>query len=259
MVTFIETFGRFDVAEVKRRDMKRWLEFLRDEKGLSPKTCNKTKAHFGHFFKWCVDGEYIRESPLKGVWFSESRRNCPPRRPRIIFKEKELVEILEKARAFDKNNLFPFMYALMHLGSRAGETLSLKWDDVDLAAGFVEFREENTKTGVGRMVELSPFLKGLLSSLPRRGDYVFANERGGMMSYSTIHGALKRFREVCPQMRAAGFHSLRHSFAANALMEKKMRPHEVQKIMGHETSAMTMDLYGKYAAKEIKNPSPYGF
>ncbi len=41
-------------------------------------------------------------------------------------------------------------------GMRRGEIESLRWDQVDLDAGFVNLKGEDTKTGEGRRVPLPP-------------------------------------------------------------------------------------------------------
>lgn len=255
---FIDTFGNRDIIDLKKKDLKAWLNQLQKERGLSAKTLNKTKSHLSHFTIWAVDEGYIRENPFERVWFSESAKNAPRKKPRIVFKPEELEDILGQAKAFDKVNLYPFLYALVHLGSRAGETLKLKWDDIDMERGVVSFRAENTKTGEARRVPMSSYLRVFLETLPRRGDYVFANEKGKLMGYSTIHGALKRFRLVCPIMRDAGFHSFHHSYATNCLLDR-MPVHAVQKILGHSTASMTQDLYGQYSASDLGDVSPYRF
>jgi integrase len=228
---FIKTFGKRDISDLKKKDLRAWLEQLQKEHGLSAKTANKTKSHLSHFTLWAVEEGFIRENPFEGVWFSESAKNAPRRKPRIVFSPEQLAEITEQAKIFDKTHLYPFLYALVHLGSRAGETLKLLWDDIELDRGVVSFRAENTKTGEARRVQMSSYLRDFLKDMHRRGDYVFPNEKGKLMGYSTIHGALKRFRKVCPMMRDAGFHSLRHSYATNCLLNR-MPVHAVQKVLG---------------------------
>lgn len=50
-------------------------------------------------------------------------------------------------------------------GMRTGEILALKWDNVDLKAGFIRIRAEDTKTNEARIVPLTNELTVLLKSL----------------------------------------------------------------------------------------------
>ncbi|MBI2519021.1 MAG: tyrosine-type recombinase/integrase [Bdellovibrio sp.] len=53
-------------------------------------------------------------------------------------------------------------------------------------------------------------------------------------------------------------HDLRHSFAYNYLLNGG-EMYQLQAILGHKSIKMTVDLYGKLQAQDIKNPSPYKF
>ena len=83
-------------------------------------------------------------------------------------------------------HLYRLVLFLLLSGARLGEALGLRWDDIDLAAGWVVFR--NTKRGKrgGRAGEdrgapLHPQLVVMLANLarPRNGDgFVFLSSRG---------------------------------------------------------------------------------
>jgi integrase len=146
-------------------------------------------------------------------------------------------------------HLYRLVLFLLLSGARLGEALGLRWDDIDLAAGWVVFR--NTKRGKrgGRAGEdrgapLHPQLVVMLANLarPRNGDgFVFLSSRGEPYAARLGGGHIKTAWAAA--LRRAGIaglrvHDLRHSFAtwlliAGVTEEKRAR------IMGHESSEMT--------------------
>ena len=121
---------------------------------------------------------------------------------------------------------------LLLTGCRRDEVLSLRWDDVDRAAG--ELRLRDTKTGP-RMV---PLTGPLLDALPPRGDgpWVFRAQRGG--------GRLTNLYHYWKPLRArAGLgdvrlHDLRHSYASRALALGENLP-VIGALLGHGEVATT--------------------
>jgi len=156
----------------------------------------------------------------------------------------------------------------VHTGLRQGELLGLKWGDVDLEAGTLQVRRTLTtakgdpvlsapKTkGSRRTVKLSPIaLEALRSHLERQlreidqaGDLwhenglIFASESGAPLDrrYITTH----RFKPLLkraglPQIR---FHDLRHT-CATLLLSKNINSKVVSEMLGHATTAITLDTY----------------
>lgn len=111
-------------------------------------------------------------------------------------------------------------------GMRKGEAISLRWQDCDLGSGIVELPD--SKTGP-RRVWLGRIGASIVSSQPRRTEYVFASRmKGASLPHITpqavnngMRKALRRYTEktgyrfpegICP-------HALRHTFASHAKAE----------------------------------------
>jgi len=150
--------------------------------------------------------------------------------------------------------------AALGTGLRQGELLGLRWQDVDLEAGYLIVRhtlERGTrslaepKTAQSRRtVRLPLTVRQALSEhrarqalVPLSG-LVFTTERGTALDSRNVTRYLQRHlsRIGLPPQR---FHDLRHAFATLAL-ESGADLHEVARGLGHATIRTTADVYGHF-------------
>ena len=131
-------------------------------------------------------------------------------------------------------------------GLRLGELLALRWQDVDLVARKLMVRHSvwkgtltTPKSGRFREIPLSAQLTAVLKSHRHlRGEYVFCNEDGSMLTRDQVKRTLPL---ACRRagLRRVQWHALRHSFASQlAIAGVPMRT--IKELMGHATLEMTM-------------------
>ena len=136
---------------------------------------------------------------------------------------------------------------LMLTGCRLSEVQTLRWEDVDLAAG--ELRLRDSKTGA-RMVPLSKAATAVLSSLPRDADnpWVIAGKKPGAHLTDLQH-PWRRIRARA-ELDDVRIHDLRHSFASRALALGESLP-MIGKLLGH-TQVQTTARYAHLANESVK-------
>ena len=171
-----------------------------------------------------------------------------------------------------------FLILGLGTGMRMGEMLGLTWDCVDFDKGIIqvrqtlaylpnngeaiyEFHRPKTKAGkrdIPMTVEVKDALlrqqrwKSHVSIRhnPRVGmeDLVFCSKTNNPINESNIRGAIRylvdKINRENPDLDFRPFtpHGLRHTFATMCIA-KGMRPKTLQKILGHSSLQMTMDLY----------------
>ena len=136
---------------------------------------------------------------------------------------------------------------LMLTGCRCNEVLTLKWEDVDLAAN--EMRLRDSKTGP-RAVPLSPPAAKVLAELPRVAGspwVVAGRRRGAHMKNLGGPWRIVRSRAGLEDVR---IHDLRHSFASRALALGEPLP-MIGKLLGH-ARAQTTARYAHLARESVK-------
>ncbi|HXE65354.1 MAG TPA: site-specific integrase [Bryobacteraceae bacterium] len=159
----------------------------------------------------------------------------------------------------------PILFSVA-LGTRRGETLAVRWVDLDLEAGIVSIRRsiEQTKDSLrfketkGKGARILP-LPGLLvealksheteqkeqaATLGREhnsGCLVFPNDGGGIWRPDNFTSAFVTLTEKSG-LKGVRFHDLRHSHASQ-LLRQGVHPKIVQERLGHSGIAVTMDIY----------------
>lgn len=176
------------------------------------------------------------------------------------------------------SQLYPFFVVALNTGMRIGEILGLTWDCVDFDNNMLrvektlchlpnngnaiyEFHPPKSKAGK-RNIPMSKQVKevlqeqkawhdGILTRFqPQAGfeNLVFTSKTNHPLNASNIRTAIlylvDRISEVNPAEKFERFtpHCLRHTFATNCIA-KGMRPKTLQKLLGHNSLQMTMDLY----------------
>jgi len=184
--------------------------------------------------------------------FAARRKWCdPPKFERPVFNDKRMRwtprEEAERLIA-GAGRLRPLIVFLLLSGARLSEALHLDWDDVDLRARWMVFR--NTKRnkrgddhpGEDRGVPIHPQLIAVLANLPGpRTGPVFKTPAGKAYAISERHGGQIKTGWAMTLKRAGirdlRVHDLRHSFATY-LRQTGCEERLQDEIMGHASTKM---------------------
>ena len=175
----------------------------------------------------------------------------------------------------------PLLALLGLQGLRISEACGVVWSDIDLDGATLHVqaqlgpdgkRTPLLKTeGRERMLKLDGRTLSILRSwkakqmtlgLHRPDDFVLATSTGKptkrRQAHRTLQGVARRAKLINPG-ESFRPHDLRSGFAVAALLAGDP-PNLVQRMLGHSTAAMTMDLYGKLKGQEAvgtrRSPSP---
>lgn len=151
------------------------------------------------------------------------------------------LSIEESQRLVDScdNHLRPIVITALNTGMRKDEILGLKWDNVDLKAGFILLNQNQTKNSERKEIPINQTLRETLQSVPKQDNilFVFYNPLTGTR-YDDIkrsfNSALKR-----ADIRDFRFHDLRHTFASHLVMAG-IDLTTVKELMGHKDFKMTL-------------------
>ena len=252
-LSFCDEFGHLPINHVNRVNLSTWFKKIKETDDLSDRTLLTVRSNLNSFFKYLEDKEVISESPLKKIKFE---RKPPPRRQRVVLSVNEVNSIIQNAKYFSPDLLYPFLFTVAYTGARRSEILKLKKSDIDLDMGLIHLR--NTKNGEDRSIIIPESLKVFLVDHLKSNDspFAFPDPEGKMIGSQRFTRALKRFKKHFPTGKNWGPHALRHSYAYNFLRQGGQM-YELQAILGHKSIDVTVDTYGQIGAQDVKSPCPY--
>ena len=247
----LRTGGRFDKT-VKQGDKKADYQLAGQ---LSPGSANVFHGACREVFDKLANDAGLIANPFRAV----QKTNAKPE-ARESFSEAELALIAKNLTPFVK----PIFVIGVTTGLREGDICTLRWDEVDMAAGFVSRRTR--KTGAMVEIPITPPLAAFLAEqwavsgtgehvLPEHARMYLDNPDGVAWRFKRFLEGLgiKTTRKIEGRGRVVSIkdvHSLRHSFCYFAGLHGIPLP-VVQSIAGHMTADMTR-RYQAHADREAK-------
>jgi integrase len=153
-----------ELAAVRAEHVRAFLK-SEEARGISSRTWNITLKLLKTVFRRLEPNSDAYRSFLKDA--REREEETVHREP---FTEDEIAGILHAAR--DDDLMRPLIITALATAMRRGDCAQLKWESVDLAAGFIEVR--TSKTGETAEIPILPALREELCQLTRTdNDYVF--------------------------------------------------------------------------------------
>lgn len=218
--------------------------------GLSPTSINKTLKILAQILDDAIEDGYLSENPARG-----KRRRLKAAKPKRTWLELDQVQVLIDAAKDHR----PLIATMVLAGLRVSELIGLRWRDVDLVRSRLRVTDSKTDAG-HREVDLSPWLRQELIEHSARArfvdasDPVFATRNGTLRNRSNItrqilHPAIDRANAKLAEaglgpIEGVTNHSLRRTFAS-LLYEAGATPAYVMQQMGHESSALALEVYSK--------------
>ena len=227
---------------VSHRELERWVEGRIKEK-VSVATINRDLNMGSALYRWAIKLGYARENPFRLVErFSERGRERE-----TYLTAEECSALLDSCQPFLRN----LVSAAIRTGMRRGELLALRWRAVDFDRGELLVEPATEKTGRGRVVPLGRVLLETLRAMKSAratialdgSDAVFVSRDGGELTEKVVRSSFTRAVRLCEGIPLSKrgkvtFHTLRHT-AASLMVGRGVPLHDVGKILGHSTPAVT--------------------
>jgi len=252
-------FGSRRIDQIKRGEFKDFL--LKKMESHSVSTVKNIKACLSSIFNYARDDELLNANPL-------SRLRIFPKQDIKRGVDRltagELTLFLETAEKHFPG-YYPFFLLLSKTGMRLGETIALRWTDIDFNSHLIHVRQNivrgrvtTPKSKQVRKVDISDHLEEVLKLLKHQRkeeklkygwqeipEPVFFN--GNLKPYDINNLRKRIFFRVLDKagLRRIRIHDLRHTYAS-ILLENGASPVYVKEQLGHHSIKITVDLYGHF-------------
>ena len=230
--TFVRPkFGKLKISQVKKSDVKRFYNYLADERGLQASTIDSIHTVLHQVFDLAVDDGYIRSNPSERVLKELKQAHCfqTEKRKALTVAEQELfLDYLRNTPRY--RHWYPIFAVMLGTGLRGGEATGLRWCDIDLDEGLIDvnhtlvyyshgpqkgcsFNVNTPKTKAGeRVVPMLGFVKEAFleerenqketgisckASVDGYTDFIFVNRYGDTQHLGTLNKAIRRIIRDC--------------------------------------------------------------
>ncbi len=224
-------FGKMRISMVKKTDVKRFYNTLVDGKIMKVSTLDTVHNVLHQVFTMAVDDGYLRMNPTDNVLKELKKAYC-------FDVEKKHALTLEQQNLFInyiKNtphykHWYPVFAVMIGTGMRVGETVGLRWCDIDLEEGIIDvnhtivyynhgdhngctFGINTPKTKAGnRTIPMMDFVKeafktekkyqeeiGLscIDTVDMYTDFIFVNKDGKVQHAGNLNKAIRRIVRDC--------------------------------------------------------------
>lgn len=189
--------------------------------------------------------------PDKSIHTKQVKQSVAPTKAKKDCLQREQLHAFFKA-ILELPNPYISAYLLVTLitGARRNEIATLKWQDIDLKWNTLHISDKIDDEG--RTIPLTPYVKKLITDLPKHNDYVFYSEKSST-GYIVEPTKSLKLAASNAEIEKLSIHGLRRSF--KTLSEWVSLPSGiVAQIAGHKPSGTeekhytvrTIDLLRKW-------------
>ena len=225
-----DAIGSLYVDSIKKSDVKRYFNYLKDERNLKLGTIDGVHTILHQVFQMAVGDELIvqnsADNAIKELMCSHNMHR-KKRNALTKSEQKLLIDYISKNHQY--NRWYPITVLFLETGMRVGEITGLRWCDVDFEKGLIDvnhtlvyyakdrqgssFAINDTKTpaskrlipmteGVKEALRLEKEMQDILGvscnvEINGYTDFVFLNRFGGLQHQGTLNRVYKRIIRDC--------------------------------------------------------------
>ncbi len=230
----VAAWGERPIAAIGKADVVRLVDGIADRgAGVS---ANRTLQLAHRFFAWCVKRSIIEINPAAGVDLPYRERE----RERTL-SESEIAAVWS---AFEQM-AYPFGdlgRLLLLLAQRRGETISMRWDQINFERATWTIPSAAAKTGAEHLVPLPAVALRIIEAIPRLdgSPFVFPGRLSGS-PISSFSVALKTAHAISGTT-AWTWHDCRRT-ARTGMARLGVLPHIGERVLNHAVAGKIAKIY----------------
>lgn len=225
-----DTIGGLYISTVKKSDIKRYFNYLKDERNLKLGTIDGVRTVLHQVLQIAMDDELIMSNPADNAIKELMRsHNIHREKRKALSKEEQQLLLNYLSNHYQYNRWYPITLVLLETGMRIGEATGLRWCDIDFGSGLIDvnhtlvyynggnhnmkFAINDTKTPASkRMIPMTTAVKQAFlmeremqeelgvhcnASVDGYKDFVFLNRFGNLHHQGSLNKVYKRITRDC--------------------------------------------------------------
>ena len=226
--------GPVMIEDITQTALEAFMRYSKEVLKYSPNSRSNLFYTLRSFYAYLYKKEFVNRDIAITMDFGKV-----PKKERNYLTEEEAQKLVD---AIQPPMVKLIAYFLFNTGLRISECLNLKLDDIDLEKKTIHVIE-----GKGRKDRIVPINEHLYAKLidyldnwkeDYGSDYFFATRKEGPISYPHVNSTIRVTARAIGIKKPVSCHVLRHSFAS-ALVKKNVNLVYIQKLLGHESLAVT--------------------
>ena len=222
--------GKSKISELLKSDVKRFYNMLVDVRGLSISSVDGVHTVLHQVLDMAVDDLYLRRNPADNVLKELKNAHAfDVERQKALTQEEEHLFLNYLRNTPKYRHWYPIFAVMLGTGMRVGETVGLRWCDVDLETGIIDinhtlvyYKHEingcycnihtpKTKAGIRKIPMLRNVREAFLEqrknqmasgircsvSVDGYADFIFVNRFGDPLHQGTLNKAIRRIIRDC--------------------------------------------------------------
>lgn len=220
------------VVELNREDVKDYRLFLINS-GRKASSVNTAMRIVKSFYNFLLHERYIDLNPFHGIAsVDEGKREV------VVLQEGEPVDLIS---VIDNVRDRAMVKLLLATGLRAIEVRNLKVSQLELDLTVIG--KGNKERTIPLQCQVLDEVLEYVNSRDIRSEYVFCNQKGGILGESTIRTIIKKYVRKAGLPEKISTHKLRATYATT-LYDRDVDVMMMKELLGHE-SLETTNRYTK--------------
>ena len=237
----VSKYHNLSPSKITYQQIKDYLDFRIREEKISTSTINQIISAFKVLFV------HVLKRKWNEIEISRPRREV---KLPVVFSAAEINKLLDTTKNLKHEALYAIAYSS---GVRLSELCKLKIRDID--SDRMQIRVENGKGRKDRYTILSKRALEILREYFKKyrpvGYLFYGHDKKKAICGGTVQKALKKSIKNAGIIKAAHFHTFRHTFATH-LLEQNVNIKVIQVLLGH-TSIRTTMIYTHLVNFNISN------
>ena len=226
--------GPVYIEDVTQDDLEAFMRYVKEVKQYSANTRSNYFYTLRSLYAFAYKKGLIQRNIAASMDFMRM-----PKIERNYLTKKEVETIVDCIHSPLIALMANFLF---NTGLRISECLNLTLDDVNFEKRSIHVRQGKGRKD--RMVPINNKLYDLLLDYRENwrdangSDFFFATRKTGSISYNYVNATIRNAAKKAGIKKPVSCHTLRHSFAS-ALVDKNVNLVQIQKLLGHESLAVT--------------------